>query len=119
MATVARMLALVVVVPGCECVCVCVCEGTLKSETVRGLNEMENAIPNYISASTYAKLPLFLSLSLSLCCCLHILLPHLAWAVVAAIVAPRPQDERSFLVSAAGAANRTICRAAAFIYLCL
>lgn len=42
-------------------VCVCVCEGTLKSETVRGLNEMENAIPNYISASTYAKLPLSLS----------------------------------------------------------
>lgn len=75
--------------------CVCVCEGTLKSETVRGLNEMENAIPNYISASTYAKLPLSLSLSLSLCCCLHTLLPHLAWAVVAAIVAPRPQDERS------------------------
>lgn len=58
---------------------------------------MENAIPNYISASTYAKLPLSLPLSLSrsLSSCLHTLLPHLAWAVVAAIVAPRPQDERS------------------------
>lgn len=60
---------------------------------------MENAIPNYISASTYAKRPLPLSLplsfSLTLLCCLHTLLPHLAWAVVAAIVAPRPQDERS------------------------
>lgn len=43
------------------CASVCVSEGTLKSETVRGLNEMENAIPNYISASTYAKLPLSLS----------------------------------------------------------
>lgn len=40
-------------------------------------------------------MPNCLSLSLSLSSCLHTLLPHLAWAVVAAIVAPRPQDERS------------------------
>lgn len=36
-----------------------------------------------------------LSFPLTLLCCVHTLLPHLAWAVVAAIVAPRPQDERS------------------------
>lgn len=91
------------------------CEGTLKSETVRGLNEMENAIPNYISASTYAKLLLFLSLSLSLCCCLHTLLPHLAWAVVAAIVAPRPQDERSSRPSSTASFPQPALRTGRFV----